>query len=107
MLASGISKAHGQSISELIWLKNAFMQVKDIDIILIMSVVPGKSGQSFIYHTVDRIKEIKDLIKDKNIELRVDGGINNETAKLVDVDTVISQSYVLDGDIEERINNLR
>ncbi len=81
--------------------------IDDIDIILIMSVVPGKSGQSFIYHTVDRIKEIKDLIKDKNIELRVDGGIDNETVKLVDVDTVISQSYVLNGDIEERINNLR
>ena len=70
----------------------------DIDMILVMSVVPGKGGQNFIYSSVERIKEIKRLIKDRNIVVSIDGGINNETSKLVDTDIVVSGSYVLNSD---------
>ena len=80
----------------------------DIDMILIMSVVPGKGGQSFIYSSVDRVKEVKKLIGDRNIVISIDGGINSETSKLVDTDIVVSGSFVLNSDdIDNSINVLR
>ncbi len=80
----------------------------DIDTILIMSVVPGKGGQSFIYNTVERIKQVRKLIGKRNIVINVDGGINSETAKLVDSDIVVSGSFVLNSDDwEKNINAVR
>ena len=80
----------------------------DIDMILIMSVVPGLGGQKFIYNTIDRIKEIKELVGDRDITISVDGGINDETSKLVDTDMVVSGVFILEnGDIEENINKVR
>ncbi len=80
----------------------------DIDMILIMSVVPGKGGQEFIYDSVKRISEIKKMIENRDIIISVDGGINSETAKLVKSDMVVSGSFVLNGDdLEERIELLR
>lgn len=80
----------------------------DIDMILVMSVVPGKGGQKFIYNTLDRIKEIKELVGNRNIIISVDGGINEDTSKLVDADMVISGSFVLESeDIEEALNKVR
>lgn len=80
----------------------------DINMILIMSVVPGKGGQSFIYSSVDRVKEIKNMIGDRDIVISIDGGINNETSKLVDTDIVVSGSYVLGSeDMNNSINLLR
>lgn len=80
----------------------------DIDMILVMSVVPGKGGQSFIYNSVDRIKEIKKMIGKRDIVINVDGGINSETCKLVDTDIVVSGSFVLgSSDIEKSISLLR
>ena len=80
----------------------------DIDMILIMSVVPGKGGQRFIYSSIDRVNEIKRMIGNRNIVISIDGGINNETSQLVDTDIVVSGSYVLGSDdIQRSINLLR
>ena len=54
----------------------------DIDLILVMTVNPGFGGQSFINSQLEKIKNIKNMIKDKNIILEVDGGINDKTGKL-------------------------
>lgn len=82
-----------------------------IDLILVMSVEPGKGGQAFIEETVDRIKELKKLLKNNNSKalISVDGGINDEVAKkLKDVDILISGSYVISGeDYQEQIDKLR
>ena len=70
-----------------------------IDMILVMSVEPGKGGQEFIHSTVDKINSIKELIGDRNILLEVDGGINDKTISLVQmVDIVVSGSYVVKSD---------
>ena len=56
-----------------------------IDMVLIMSVEPGKSGQKFMPMALKKIKELKRLI-DKNrfkVKIEVDGGINEENAKAV------------------------
>ena len=52
-----------------------------IDLVLIMSVVPGKSGQTYIDSTNDKIKEMVKKIRPYNILVEVDGGINLELAK--------------------------
>lgn len=51
-----------------------------LDLILVMSVNPGFGGQSFIHAQLEKIARIKEMIKDYDIELEVDGGINSETA---------------------------
>lgn len=54
-----------------------------IDLILIMSVVPGKSGQSFIYSTLAKIKQASEFIKGNGlrVKIEVDGGINKENIR--------------------------
>ena len=48
-----------------------------IDIILVMSVYPGKGGQKFINTTYNRIKELGVLKKENNFKISVDGGVND------------------------------
>lgn len=52
--------------------------LNDIDLILLMSVYPGFSGQSFLPHSLLKIKQTRKLIQSikKNIFLAVDGGVN-------------------------------
>lgn len=76
-----------------------FPYLKDLDMVLVMSVFPGRSGQSFIEETPNRIKIIKDEIINQglNTEVEVDGGINDETAQLcanAGVDILVSATYL-------------
>ena len=77
-----------------------------LDLVLVMSVEPGKGGQSFIMDSIDKIKKLKELKGDYVIE--VDGGINDDTIKYVsDADIVVVGSYITSGNYEERIKNLK
>ncbi len=71
----------------------------DVDLVCIMSVNPGYGGQSFIYNAVNKVKELKQLIieKNSNAMIEVDGGINAQTGKLVaeaGADVLVAGSYV-------------
>lgn len=82
-----------------------------VDQILVMSVHPGKSGQSFIDNTPNKIENLKQEIINQNAKtiISVDGGINDETGKLcVDkgVDMLVSASYI-HKDIVNNINTLK
>ena len=80
----------------------------DIDMILVMSVVPGKGGQSFMYSSIDRVKELRKLIGDRNIVINIDGGINGETSKLTDTDIVVSGVFIIrSDDFEKQIEAVR
>lgn len=59
--------------------------IKEIDILLIMSVNPGWSGQGFIAEVLPKIREANELLKRNNprAEIEVDGGINLVTGKQV------------------------
>jgi ribulose-phosphate 3-epimerase len=60
-------------------------KLKDIDLVLIMSVYPGFGGQKFIPDVLGKIKKLKD-IKEKNnykFDIEVDGGINFSNSKEV------------------------
>ena len=65
-------------------------------------------GQKFIPKTVDRIKEIKKLIGNRNILVEVDGGINDTTISLVrDADIVVAGSYIVNSDdYNQRVDSL-
>ncbi|MDC3176292.1 ribulose-phosphate 3-epimerase [Alphaproteobacteria bacterium] len=53
-----------------------------LDLILVMTVEPGFGGQTFMHSQLEKIKNIKEMIGEKSIDLEVDGGINNSTSKL-------------------------
>ena len=55
--------------------------IEEIDLVLIMSVEPGKSGQKFIDDSIDKIKSLKSLISDRDVIIEVDGGINENNYK--------------------------
>lgn len=89
----------GVSICPKTSVKVLFPYLKDIDEVLIMSVEPGKSGQSFIENTIDKIKELKSEIISQNAKtiISVDGGINDETGLLckeAGCDMLVSASFI-------------
>ncbi len=57
--------------------------ITDVDMVLIMSVNPGFGGQSFIEHSLKKIKELKSLINKtgSSAKIEVDGGISLENAR--------------------------
>jgi len=58
--------------------------IKDVDMVLLMSVNPGFGGQSFIPEVLPKIREVKAMAEQFNpsLEIEIDGGVNEETAKL-------------------------
>jgi ribulose-phosphate 3-epimerase len=57
--------------------------LEQIDLVLIMSVNPGFGGQKFMPEVLDKIKELKNIQKEQNIDfdIEIDGGINFENSK--------------------------
>ncbi len=82
-----------------------------LDIILVMSVEPGMGGQEFIDDTMDRLAELRVLLKEYNSHaiINVDGGVNRMTRSRCDYsDMVVAGSYIINGDnFQERIDSLR
>jgi len=73
--------------------------IQDVDVVLIMSVNPGFGGQSFIPHSVEKIKKLKQLIEKTHSKTRieVDGGVNLQTGhQLVaaGADALVAGSFV-------------
>ncbi len=92
-------------------VKVLFPYLKEIDEVIIMSVYPGRSGQSFIENSVNKIKELReeiDKVGSKTI-INVDGGINNETGLLckeAGAHMLVSASYI-HKDIKNNIEILK
>ena len=88
----------GVSLKPSTDVKEIFPYLDKINMVLIMSVVPGKSGQTFIEDSIDRVNELKEeIIKRKvSTKIEIDGGINDSVIdKLSNVDIVVSASYIL------------
>lgn len=81
-----------------------------VDLVLLMSVEPGRGGQSFIREVKDKI-DLLHQIKNKegyNFIIEVDGGINNETIKLCkNADMCVVGSYITKNDYEASVSELR
>ena len=89
--------------------------LKDIDLVLIMSVEPGFGGQKFMPEVLEKIKKIKKLITDNNfkIDIEIDGGINFDNCKqainaganiLVSGSTIFKEN---NGDLKKNIRLLK
>ena len=105
---AGVSINPGTDISGLEYV------LDKIDLILVMSVNPGFGGQKFINSSIQKIKKIKELVKNFNIDIEVDGGIDDKTAILVKnagANILVSGSFIFSGEnksiYKERIASLR
>jgi len=87
----------------------------EINLVLIMSVHPGFSGQKFIPNVLDKIKELKKIKDKKNLsfDIEVDGGINFDNSKLVieaGANILVSGTTIFQknkGDIKKNIDTLK
>lgn len=73
--------------------------LRDIDLVLLMSVNPGFGGQSFIENTYNKVKRLKSMIRQQNTDviIEIDGGVNLETGKKLleaGADALVAGSFV-------------
>ena len=99
--------------------KSKFDLIKDyldsIDLVLIMSVEPGFSGQKFMPEVLEKTKAVRNLINKKNlkVDVEIDGGINFENCSKVKnagANILVSGSTVFkenNGDLKKNIEILR
>jgi ribulose-phosphate 3-epimerase len=86
-----------------------------IDLVLIMSVNPGFGGQKFMPEVLDKIKELKNIQKEQNIDfdIEIDGGINFENSKMAieaGANILVSGTTIFksnNGDIKKNIDLLK
>ena len=87
--------------------------IEDVDMVLIMTVNPGFGGQSFIESMLEKIKELKQLIDDKNlnVDIQVDGGIKPDNIhKVVEAgaNIIVAGSAIFNSEnIEETVSLMR
>jgi len=75
--------------------------LKNVELVLVMTVNPGFGGQEFIPETLSKIRQVRNAIRERNLlcEVEVDGGINVDTARLVveaGADVLVAGSAVFD-----------
>jgi len=85
----GIALNPDTSISEVI----PYLHLTDL--VLVMSVYPGESGQKFIPNSIEKVKQLALYKNEYNFLIDVDGGINIENAKGLNVDILSSTSTIL------------
>ncbi len=84
-----------------------------LDLVLVMSVEPGKGGQKFMPNALKKIKKLRKIIDKNRLNclIEVDGGINDETGqkcRKAGVDILVAGSYLFGhDDFEERVKLLR
>ena len=77
--------------------------LEEIDLVCLMSVFPGFSGQKFIPETFPRLKELKRMINEKNTNtlIQIDGGVSlNNAQELISLgaDVLVAGSFVFKSD---------
>jgi ribulose-phosphate 3-epimerase len=90
-------------------------RLDQIDLVLIMSVNPGFGGQKFMPEVLDKIKELKNIQKEQNIDfdIEIDGGINFENSKMAieaGANILVSGTTIFksnNGDIKKNIDLLK
>ena len=85
----GIAINPDTTITELVPYLNS------IDLVLVMSVHPGGSGQKFITQSIEKVKNLKKLKEKYRFLIDIDGGVNVNNAKKLEVDILSSTSTIL------------
>jgi len=77
---AGVALNPATSLTAVEWILN------EVDLVLVMTVNPGFGGQNFIPEMLSKIKQLKLMLNSRGLDdvhIEVDGGINENTAKLV------------------------
>lgn len=80
--------------------------IDKIDMLLIMSVYAGFGGQKFIPESVQKLKDAKKLIGDRNVLLEIDGGVGEDNAKEIiaaGADVLVAGSSVFGSKNPEKV----
>ncbi|HIQ97548.1 MAG TPA: ribulose-phosphate 3-epimerase [Candidatus Limivivens merdigallinarum] len=82
--------------------------LEDLDLILVMSVNPGFGGQKYIPYSTEKLKELKEIRKERGLsfDIEVDGGVNLANAKEImaaGANMLVAGSAVFSGDLEDNI----
>ena len=80
----GLGKKAGMVLNPGTPAKMLEYLIDEVDLVLVMSVNPGFGGQSFIHSQLRKVEAIRTMIDKtgRDIHLEVDGGVNEETARL-------------------------
>ena len=105
----------GIAIHPKIEIKDIEKYIHLIDLIVVMTVVPGFGGQAFMENQLIKISKLNELrVKEGHkFEIEIDGGINNKTSRLcIDkgADVLVAGSYIYNSpksDYKKLINSLR
>ncbi|MBU2099663.1 ribulose-phosphate 3-epimerase [Candidatus Micrarchaeota archaeon] len=103
----------GLAVNTKIPVSSVFSFIHLIDFVLIMTVEAGFGGQKFMQENVEKIKELSQLRKQKNLffEIEVDGGINTENSKELisaGVSMIVSGTTIFkSASVKETIRKLR
>ena len=89
----------GIAIHPKVSINNIVDFLDTIDIVIVMTVVPGFGGQKFMQSEVNKINELVKIRTQRNLnfEIEIDGGINNETGKIcreANADVLVAGSYI-------------
>lgn len=84
--------------------------LEKVDMVLIMTVNPGFGGQKLIPYTVDKVRELKELLDEKGLktDIEVDGGINLSNVREVmeaGANIIVAGSAVFSGNVTENTEN--
>ena len=103
----------GISIKPATGVDSIISLLSKLDLVLVMSVEPGKGGQKFMPEALEKIAELRKIIDKNRLNclIEVDGGINGETGQMcrkAGADILVAGSYLFGhDDFEERIKTLR
>lgn len=86
--------------------------IDEVDLVLVMTVQPGFGGQKYLDECTEKIREVRELIEkeDLNVDIQVDGGINDETLKTAinaGANLLVAGSYVFKDDLEDNVKRIR
>ena len=109
-LIKSIGIKAGMSIKPKTPAEVVFPYLKDLDMVLVMTVEPGFGGQKFMQDCAEKIPAIKAKAQD-NLIIQVDGGINAETARICTsygANSLVAGNYIYkSADIKSAIASLR
>lgn len=101
-LLAGVALNPATPLSAIEWI------LPKVDMVLIMSVNPGFGGQSMLPYTIDKVRDLKNMIDRKGLktDIEVDGGVNLENVTdFLDAgaNIIVAGSAVFSGDVTENV----
>ncbi len=104
-LLAGVALCPATPLTELTYI------LPRIDMVLVMTVNPGLGGQKLIPYTLEKVRDLKEMIDSRGLktDIEVDGGINFKTldaALDAGANIIVAGSAVFEGDVEENTKRL-